>query len=364
MQTSEYHKLTDSLPDVATAIQDGERNESSPKQSRIWTGAFIGLSEMLQEQGVDYEAILAEAGLTPAMLEERTTFVPMEAYVRVLDLAAKHTGDPDFALHYGERFPPGRDHVWVYVYSNAPTLKAGIEAAVRYSRLVVRIPSSFSLHKGIGCFEFSSAMSQAMYIHKNCIGMVRRLKLIQKVVGTDWKPLEAGFAHGRPDNISEYIRLFGENIVFDQPTNSIKLDAGALETPMPEADPGLFEVLRSYCEQLLKEYDRGDDPLQTIRTFIVDNLSGGLLSPADVATGTGLEIDELKSILKSRNISFRDLQDELRKGLAARYLTETDLRCGEIAFLLGFSEQSALTRASKRWFGVTPLEFRRAPCAQ
>ncbi len=33
---------------------------------------------------------------------------------------------------------------------------------------------------------------------------------------------------------------------------------------------------------------------------------------------------------------------------------------GEIAFLLGFSESSAFSRAFKRWMGVTPSEYRKA----
>jgi len=32
---------------------------------------------------------------------------------------------------------------------------------------------------------------------------------------------------------------------------------------------------------------------------------------------------------------------------------------GQIADLLGFSEQSVLARSCRRWFGVTPKEIRR-----
>ncbi|MDH3579467.1 MAG: AraC family transcriptional regulator [Hyphomicrobiales bacterium] len=360
MQTGTRQKITDLLSDAGMAAllspQDG--SEQAPQ---IWTGALVGLPEMLQEHGLDYEGVLAEFGLTREQVEDPKSFIPMEKYAGILALAAERTGDPLFALHLGERSGPSRNHLLFYVYSNAPTLKSAIEAAVRYARLVARISSSFSIHDDVGSFEFSCEPPREIFMHKDCASMARWLKQFQSVLGDDWKPLSAGFAHSRPDDISEYVRLFGENIAFDQRANTIRFDIHALATPMPEADAGLFDVLRSYCEQLLKELDRGDDPLQKIRTYIADNLSGGLLSPADVATGTGLAIDELQTILKSRNISFRDLQDELRKGLAARYLTETDLRCGEIAFLLGFSEQSAFTRAGKRWFGMSPLDYRRNP---
>ena len=52
---------------------------------------------------------------------------------------------------------------------------------------------------------------------------------------------------------------------------------------------------------------------------------------------------------------FQTLRDEIRKGLADRYLGQ-GMSFAEISFLLGFSEPSAFFRAFKRWTGVTPFE--------
>ena len=42
------------------------------------------------------------------------------------------------------------------------------------------------------------------------------------------------------------------------------------------------------------------------------------------------------------------------------HLADASLSLAEVAFLLGFSEQSAFTRAFKRWTGTTPASVRRA----
>jgi AraC-like DNA-binding protein len=47
----------------------------------------------------------------------------------------------------------------------------------------------------------------------------------------------------------------------------------------------------------------------------------------------------------------------IRKDLAMGYLSEPGMAVCEAAYLLGFSESSALHRAFKRWTGVTPNEF-------
>ncbi len=217
MQTRKLQTTTDLPSDIAFAIPRCEADGHEETQPRIWAGAFVGLSDMLQEQGVDYEAILAEAGLTPEMLQEHTTLIPMDAYVKVFDLAARQTGDPLLALHFGERYAPSHNSVLFYAYLNAPTLKSAIEVAVRYVRLVARMSSSFSVHDGVGCYEFSCQPRQANFMHMDCVQLTRWLRLFRNVLGEDWKPLSVGFVHNKPDDISEYVRLFGENIEFDQP---------------------------------------------------------------------------------------------------------------------------------------------------
>ena len=47
-----------------------------------------------------------------------------------------------------------------------------------------------------------------------------------------------------------------------------------------------------------------------------------------------------------------------RKTAAGRYLAESTLAIGEIAFLLGYSEAAAFHRAFRRWYGATPEAFR------
>ena len=51
--------------------------------------------------------------------------------------------------------------------------------------------------------------------------------------------------------------------------------------------------------------------------------------------------------------------DTVRRELAERYLAEPTLDLTDLAFLLGYSEQSAFQRAFKRWTGQTPGEYRR-----
>ena len=51
--------------------------------------------------------------------------------------------------------------------------------------------------------------------------------------------------------------------------------------------------------------------------------------------------------------------DDRRQALALGYVRDPGLSLLDIAYLLGFSEQSAFQRAFKRWTGATPGDYRR-----
>ena len=53
----------------------------------------------------------------------------------------------------------------------------------------------------------------------------------------------------------------------------------------------------------------------------------------------------------------------MRSGLAEQYLAATSLALHEVAFLLGFSDAAAFSRAFKRWHGTTPGDYRRHQAA-
>jgi AraC-like DNA-binding protein len=47
--------------------------------------------------------------------------------------------------------------------------------------------------------------------------------------------------------------------------------------------------------------------------------------------------------------------------MASRYLTNSTLAIGEVAYLVGFSEPAPFYRAFRRWFSTTPERFRQQP---
>ncbi|MCA9710747.1 MAG: helix-turn-helix transcriptional regulator [Myxococcales bacterium] len=80
----------------------------------------------------------------------------------------------------------------------------------------------------------------------------------------------------------------------------------------------------------------------------------------DVCDRLGLGERTLQRRLEALGIGYADVLAEVRAERACDYLREPGISLAEIAWLLGFSEQSAFTRAFKRWHGRTPGAWRAA----
>ena len=59
-------------------------------------------------------------------------------------------------------------------------------------------------------------------------------------------------------------------------------------------------------------------------------------------------------------IRYADLLDNTRASAAKSYLGDREISIAEVAYLLGFAEQSSFNHAFKRWTGQAPNEYRKS----
>jgi AraC-like DNA-binding protein len=81
---------------------------------------------------------------------------------------------------------------------------------------------------------------------------------------------------------------------------------------------------------------------------------------ASVAEDLGLAPRTLQRKLADAGSSFQQVLDEARFALARDYLRQPGLSLVDIAFLLGYQEQSAFTHAFREWSGMNPGAWRAA----
>lgn len=85
----------------------------------------------------------------------------------------------------------------------------------------------------------------------------------------------------------------------------------------------------------------------------------GVPSLAGVARGLSVSVRTLQRRLEQEETTFECAVDDVRRERALKLLGSSEVAIAEVSWLLGYSEQSAFTRAFRRWTGVPPAAWRR-----
>jgi AraC-like DNA-binding protein len=195
--------------------------------------------------------------------------------------------------------------------------------------------------------------------HAAEFGMAWVVMLARRTTGEAIIPRDVLFAHPAPGPIDEHRRLFGIEPRFGAAANAVHLRVEDLARPHRAADPALADVLASHARHLLERLPDSSDLTAQVRRAIHDGLTAGDAALATIARALELSPRTLQRQLRGEGQSFRALLDEVRRELAPRYLRESRFSVAEVAFALGFADQTAFHRAFVRWTGEPPGAFRR-----
>jgi AraC-like DNA-binding protein len=189
-------------------------------------------------------------------------------------------------------------------------------------------------------------------------GAALLLHLYRFVTKRQITPVEVHFVHGRQHGQREMARYFGCKVRYLQNRVGIVFRATDMATLIDTSDYRLLKILTAYCEGILKEHAVGHaGTLQKVERRIIDLLPKGSAKAKVIAANLGVSERTLGRQLAALGTSFNDVLDQIRKQLALKYVSETDLRLAQIAFLLGYANPPAFSLAFKRWTGGAPMEL-------
>jgi len=121
----------------------------------------------------------------------------------------------------------------------------------------------------------------------------------------------------------------------------------------------VFGILSEHADALLKSLENAKSTRGRVESLLMPVLHKGEASMDAIASKMGLSRQTLFRRLKAEGTTFETVLDALRHQLALQYLKGRKASVNETAYLVGFSEPAAFSRAFKRWTGVNPREMRR-----
>jgi AraC-like DNA-binding protein len=329
----------------------------------VLSAAASGLDSFITRHGGDLDRVFGHAGIDPEQLLHPTLSLALPNYCQVLEEAARQTGCDNFGLRYGQQFQPKALGLLGYVGLCSATLE---EALANFAQ-------AFPYHQHstlIRLVDQGECYSFDYLVQHGAIGKRRQdaeltmgmaMNLVRHVLGDQWAPRAVAFEHARPQDWQEHRDVFQADVSFAQPFNSILVPKHEIVgKPMPGSDPMLLMVVKDAIRQLGDNGRAGDDLLTQARHAISTTLH--LVEPSLERLASTLQLPQwmIQRKLREHGVTFTQLLDQIRQEMALRHLRQQDLSVSELAPLLGYSETSAFSRAFRRWFGVSPRQWRSA----
>jgi AraC-like DNA-binding protein len=336
--------------------------DATPKPT-VSTMLIHMLTKYLSRQGIDFVTICESAGIPSSVLGKREERVAAEKFFIAWEKARLETEDENFGLHFGkelsENYPGG--NFLMHMMANCSTIGNAIQVFCQYHNLMEdAIQPKLSVKKDVAHLSWELMFPGVMIPRHNaetvlCITTF----ILRRISENRVNPIAVRFGHPSPEDISEHQDIFKSTLQFDQPANELILDREMLNTEIFLASPELLETIEKYAQTRLKKLALPDTWSDRVTKSLSQLLSRGEKPDLEtVAKNVAMSTRNLQNKLKEENTTFKQLLDHLRMEVALNYLKDQEITICDIAFLLGFSEQSAFNHAFKRWTGSTPRDFR------
>ena len=322
-------------------------------------GAFAQLPGVLADLGGDPAPIFAGSGIDPATLSPQTR-VPFDVMLGILDRAARQTGCAHIGLLMGLRFTFAIHGPIGQLMLSAATLGQALSDFVAwqpgYSSGAIVYLNRLGEEYALGYGSYAAAAPGSRVLYDGIIGIA--VRMVDALTGGAVKPIEVHFSHRKPRSVSDYAHLLNVPMRFNQDRTCVILDAAAMQTPLPGADPQAHRRVLEQIEQAV--FAEPPDTVTRTRHALRHVLPMGKPTLARVADRMGMHPRTLERRLAQEGQVFEALRDEVRYVMARELLELTDIPVGEIAAVLSFASPSVFADAFRRISGISPSAWRSA----
>ena len=305
------------------------------------------------------EEMLSNTKLNEADFLDKKGRVDAQTYFYLFQQAVRLTKDPLVGLKVGSRVMPGSYGVIGHVLMACRNFGEVLMRSGRYQKLVGDIGYSdivFDNDEAEVRWHSDYKEVPAAVVEEHVSSIVTYSRWI---TGQDKHPLWISFNHEAQGSLSVYEAVFQCDVRFNQAETSVRFPIAYTEIALPQFDLDLCTWLDKKAQKQLEDLEAESEFIGKVRKVIRNALPDGVPTLDSVSANMGSNEKALQRDLGQFNTNFKTLLDETRHQLALGYIDNDDIELNELAFLLGFSEQSAFQRAFKRWTGVSPGKYRK-----
>jgi AraC-like DNA-binding protein len=330
----------------------------SQQRPFLTTGYLTQLITLVKQQGFSTEQVLANTQLDDHIMQQNTHISPMQ-YHTVVENALALSQDPLLGIKHGQRLNIASHGFVGFAAMAADDLGQALSLAIRYARTRTLL-ADIRFHKEddsavVQINRLASMPSTFPFVVENIItsfiGVARFLinqqDQMSAVVKLNYSPQAP---------LSEYERLLGVPVLFNQPHNQVCFPEYLLDVPVSTANATSRGLAESECEKLLIQLDQGQDLVIQIRHKL-DKMNAFPTLPI-MAKAMASSPRTINRQLAKLYTTYQEILDDARREKAIDLLSYSTINIEHIATQLGYNDPSNFGRAFRRWLGKSPRAFR------
>jgi AraC-like DNA-binding protein len=321
-----------------------------------------GLERYLERMGVDGRRLMIESGLDPDYMQDPDGLISFRACADMWERAARETGREALGVEFALQMPWEDLGILGYVMFNAPTVDLALDSVSRFYSSM-RILGDLHREEESGEVHFSlwpQGVEPGGFAQMEYLLFALFLRFGREATGVrDLAPRRVSFVHAAPFDTSTLEAHFRAPIEFSASVDSFSFSVEDVGLKLGAARPNLYPGLRRHAQSLLASMPPPSGDVDEIRRCTTAALGDGIFQIDEIARRLGTSARTVQRRLQQAGTSFHQIIGDARLSLAQLYLKDPALSLSEIAFLLGYSHQSVMSRAYRRWSGQRPLTFRK-----
>jgi len=285
-----------------------------------------------------------------------------EVLVKVFKVAEEMSGDDAIGFKCGLNHAHAVYNDIAYTIMYCQNLQESFDISVRYESLVQTFGINSLVIDGDEAYlcwrTHDDAPEHLRHVSDLSFATVARLVLwIKTIHGLTIKRMDVRHQNRSYEKL--YMDMFNAPLHYGAEFDMFTFDKAFLEFPLPGRNPKILGLLTSRLEKDLQSLEKPLTESNKVTAYIDKILGETHPTIAHVSSLMGLTERTLRRRLATEETSFRSLLENVRRERYNLLLEQGEHSQSQIAGLLGYSEQSAFSRAYKKWHGKPPSKSQR-----
>jgi AraC-like DNA-binding protein len=331
-------------------------------ENHVLATYFSSMPHVIRSHGADPDEVIGRFDIDPGAFREPESQICCARAMPLFEECSYMLDSPFLGLELAERQSANAYGYAAALCRAAPDLRAALDAFAAYVPLTVSPEGMFEVLESSNALElrWDCDSDLRQQLQGNLHGAAIMLHLLGDIIGDRFRPICVNLPQIPSGRLKgELVERLGCEVRSpSRHYGSIVISKAFAGRPLAHSNKFAFRALERPLAEIRQRID--GDAATRVKAFVRSRIGMQDCTVEECAATFGTSVRTLQKQLARMNVSFSSLLESEKCEMAKTALLYSTVSLDELAFKLGYAEQSTFGRAFRRWTDVTPAEFRRS----